>query len=78
MLLDVGATEIDLVQHMPDNFDDLSGTLKIEIFMIAARRTTFEWVLRQIVMSNADVVIRTGERIRGLVATEGDILEVQV
>ena len=63
MLLDVGATEIDLAQHMPETLDDLCPDPEDkDLFMIAARRTTFEWVLRQIVMSDSDVVIRTGER----------------
>ncbi|MEC8974279.1 MAG: FAD-dependent oxidoreductase [Actinomycetota bacterium] len=78
MLLDVGATEIELAQHMPDTLDDLSPHPDDrDLFMIAARRTTFEWVLRQTVMSNPDVVIRTGERIDGLVASQGDLPEVQ-
>ena len=78
MLLDVGATEIDLAQHMPDTLDDLCPDPEDkDLFMIAARRTTFEWVLRQIVMSDSDVVIRTGERVSGLVVTEGDVPEVQ-
>ena len=78
MLLDVGATEINLAQQMPDTLDDLSPHPNdSDLFMIAARRTTFEWVLRQVVMSNPNVVIRTGERVDGLVATSDGIPEVQ-
>ena len=78
MLLDVGATEIDLAQHMPDTLDDLNPHPDDkDLFMIAARRTTFEWVLRQVVMENPDVVIRTGERVTGLVTSDDDIPEVQ-
>jgi len=78
MLLDVGATEIALARHMPETLDDLTPHPDDkDLFMIAARRTTFEWVLRQFVMSNPNVVIKTGQRISGLIMTEGDIPEVQ-
>tara|TARA_B100000953_G_scaffold166705_1_gene137424 strand:- start:7132 stop:8547 length:1416 start_codon:yes stop_codon:yes gene_type:complete len=78
MLLDVGATEIELAQHMPDTLDDLRPHPDDkDLFMIAARRTTFEWVLRQAVMRNPDVSIKTGERVDGIIATSGKLPEVQ-
>ena len=49
-LLDAGVTEINLIDHMPETLDD-SEVLDedINLRMLAARRTTFEWVLRNTV-----------------------------
>jgi 2-polyprenyl-6-methoxyphenol hydroxylase-like FAD-dependent oxidoreductase len=72
MLIDVGATEINLAKHMPATLDDLSPHPDDkDLFMIAARRTTFEWVLRQVVAESPNVTIHTGRGIDGLLTEEG-------
>lgn len=76
-LLGVGATEICLTDHMPDTLDD--RTLIDEdknLRMLAARRTTFEWVLRNIVIENPDVEIQTGNGVSGLLIEESSIPKV--
>ena len=77
MLLDVGATEICLTDHMPDTLDDrnLIEDDK-DLRMLAARRTTFEWVLRNVVMENPDVEIQTGKGVSGLRLEESSIPKV--
>ena len=76
-LIDVGATEICLTDHMPETLDDHSLIEEDkDLFMLAARRTTFEWVLRNAVMENPDVEIQTGKGVQGLTIEEATIPRV--
>ena len=76
-LLDAGVTEINLIDHMPETLDD-SEVLDedINLRMLAARRTTFEWVLRNTVMNNPDVKIRTGVGVTGILKDQALIPKV--
>ena len=77
MLLDVGATEICLNDHMPDTLDDFNLVDDDKnLRMLAARRTTFEWVLRNIVNQNPDVDIQTGIGVSGLAIEKNSIPKV--
>ncbi|MDG2111059.1 MAG: hypothetical protein P8N02_00405, partial [Actinomycetota bacterium] len=66
-LLDAGATEIRLAEHMPDTLDDRTPQPGDDnLVMLAARRTTFEWVLRQVAVETGGVEIFTGQAVSGL------------
>ena len=66
-LLDSGVTEINLIDHMPKTLDDRQILDEdINLRMLAARRTTFEWVLRNTVMKNTNVQLRTGLGVTGV------------
>ena len=76
-LLDTGVTEINLVDHMPETLDDQQVLDEdINLRMLAARRTTFEWVLRNTVMNNPNVEIRTGLGVTGVKKNEAAIPKV--
>ena len=76
-LLDTGVTEINLVDHMPETLDDQQVLDEdINLRMLAARRTTFEWVLRNTVMNNPNVEIRTGLGVTGVKKNEATIPKV--
>lgn len=76
-LLDAGATEIRMADRMPDTIDDPTPQPGDEdLVLIAARRTTFEWVLRRTVLENPAVDIRTGVGVAGLLADDGDVPQV--
>jgi 2-polyprenyl-6-methoxyphenol hydroxylase-like FAD-dependent oxidoreductase len=64
-----GATEIRLTERLPDTIDDRTPKPGDEdLVMIACRRTTFEWVLRRVVLAEAGVTFRDGVRVDGLAA----------
>ncbi len=68
-LLDAGATEIKLAERMPDTLDDRTPAPDdVDLVILAARRTTFEWVLRRAVMADSSVEIVTGRGVSGLEA----------
>lgn len=76
-LLDAGATEIKLGERMPPTLDDPSPALGDEdLVMIAARRTTFEWVLRSAVLAEGAVEIITGVGVSGLLSEGGVVPHV--
>ncbi|MEM7288613.1 MAG: FAD-dependent oxidoreductase [Actinomycetota bacterium] len=76
-LLDTGATEIRMADRMPDTIDDPTPRAGDEdLVLIAARRTTFEWVLRRTVSENPAVDIRTGVGVAGLIAGDGAVPHV--
>ena len=68
-LLDAGATEMRFTEMAPDGLvltpepgdDDLVG--------MACRRTTFEWVLRRIVLSERNVTLLHGTPVAALITT---------
>jgi 2-polyprenyl-6-methoxyphenol hydroxylase-like FAD-dependent oxidoreductase len=71
-LLAAGATEMRFGDNLPptmEGFERLPGD--DELTMIAARRTTFEWVLRHAVLDQQGVTIRTGAAVTGLSGAGG-------
>ena len=76
-LLAAGASEIRMADRMPDTIDDPTPQPGDEdLVLIAARRTTFEWVLRRTVLENQGVDIRTGVGVAGLLADPGEVPHV--
>ena len=69
-LLDAGATEVRFGTDLPPTItnyepEDSDG----DVVMLACRRTTFEWVLRRVVLRSPDVEIRTGVGVEGFVGS---------
>jgi 2-polyprenyl-6-methoxyphenol hydroxylase-like FAD-dependent oxidoreductase len=69
-LLAEGATEMRFGDGLPPEMDFTPEPGDDELVMIACRRTTFEWVLRRAALAEANVTIRTGLAVAGLVATD--------
>jgi 2-polyprenyl-6-methoxyphenol hydroxylase-like FAD-dependent oxidoreductase len=67
-LLAEGATEMRFGDGLPPEMDFTPEPGDDELVMIACRRTTFEWVLRRAALAEANVTIRTGLAVAGLVA----------
>lgn len=70
-LLDAGASEMRFGENLPptmEGFEPEPGD--DELVMIAARRTTFEWVLRRSVLAQDGVEIRTGNGVVGLTGSD--------
>jgi 2-polyprenyl-6-methoxyphenol hydroxylase-like FAD-dependent oxidoreductase len=71
-LLAAGATEMRFGDNLPptmEGFEPMAGDE--DLTMIAARRTTFEWVLRSVVLEQPGVEIRTGAAVTGLIGSDG-------
>jgi 2-polyprenyl-6-methoxyphenol hydroxylase-like FAD-dependent oxidoreductase len=60
-LYGAGATELPFTENLPDTLTDRSPAAGDEdLVAIACRRTTFEWVLRRVVLAETDVELRHG------------------
>ena len=73
-LLAAGATEMRFGDDLPptiEGFEPEPGDA--EVVMIAARRTTFEWVLRRAALDQDGVAIRTGAAVAGLTGSGGRV-----
>lgn len=66
-LREAGATELDLGAMLPPGLGDHIGDLKV----IAARRTTYEWVLRRSVLRSPLVALQVGLTVQDLLAEPG-------
>jgi 2-polyprenyl-6-methoxyphenol hydroxylase-like FAD-dependent oxidoreductase len=69
-LLDEGATEMRFGDGLPPEMDFTPEPGDDDLVMIACRRTTFEWVLRRAALAEANVTIRTGLAVSGLIAAD--------
>ncbi len=68
-LLDAGATEVRFGTDLPPTITNYEPLIDDEdVVMLACRRTTFEWVLRQVVLRSPAVTIRTGVGLEGFIA----------
>jgi len=71
-LLEAGATEMRFGDDLPPGMEGfVREPGDNELVMIAARRTTFEWVLRRAVADSPHVEIRTGDAVVGLTGAGG-------
>jgi 2-polyprenyl-6-methoxyphenol hydroxylase-like FAD-dependent oxidoreductase len=69
-LLAAGATELRFCDKMPPEIDDPSPQPgDDDLVALACRRTTFEWVLRTVVLDDPDVELRDGVAVAGLALT---------
>jgi 2-polyprenyl-6-methoxyphenol hydroxylase-like FAD-dependent oxidoreductase len=72
-LLDAGATEIRFTESLPETLTDRSPMPgDDDLVAIACRRTTFEWVLRRLVLREAGVELRHGVAAHQLDATRAN------
>ena len=67
-LLEVGATEMGFISMLPEGMDRMPMDGDDELVALACRRTTFEWVLRRLVLDGGAVRILHGTAVDSLVA----------
>ena len=66
-LLDAGATEMRFAEMLPEGIDDPSPAPgDDDLVALACRRTTFEWVLRRVVLDDPRVTLLDGSAAVGL------------
>jgi 2-polyprenyl-6-methoxyphenol hydroxylase-like FAD-dependent oxidoreductase len=71
-LVDAGAGEVNLADFTPPTLGQVERIPSDDLLnMLTVRRSTFEFVLRQRALGRANVSVRTGATVRGLV-TDGD------
>lgn len=71
-LLHAGATELRFGQDLPDTLTGFAPEPgDEELVMLACRRTTFEWVLRDIALREGNVELRVGAAVTGLTSEPG-------
>ena len=76
-LLAAGASEISFTANLPPTLTDHDPRAgDDELVAFACRRTTFEWVLRRLVLSEPGVELRHGIAATGLTATPGVVPRV--
>lgn len=68
-LLDTGATEMDFISMMPEGMDRSRVDGDDDLVALSCRRTTFEWVLRRVVATEARVELLHGVSVEALVGT---------
>ena len=59
-LFDAGATEMDFIASLPATMDQTRLPGDEDLVALACRRTTFEWVLRRLVLDTGDAALRHG------------------
>lgn len=76
-LVAAGASEVAFTANLPETLTD-RGPMPgdEELVAIACRRTTFEWVLRRLVLTEPGVELRHGVAARGLDAAAGPVPRV--
>jgi len=71
-LIEAGATEMRFGDNLPDTMEGFEAEPgDEELVLIAARRTTFEWVLRRAALAEPSVEILTGRGAVGLLGSDG-------
>jgi 2-polyprenyl-6-methoxyphenol hydroxylase-like FAD-dependent oxidoreductase len=65
-LFDAGATEMDFIASLPATMDQTRSEGDEDLVALACRRTTFEWVLRRLVLDTVDATLCHGVAMRGL------------
>jgi 2-polyprenyl-6-methoxyphenol hydroxylase-like FAD-dependent oxidoreductase len=77
-LHDAGVEDRHMLSDLPDTLDDTSAQPgDDELVILAGRRTTFEWVLRRVVLDEPGVVLRDGVSVSRLVAPDGVVIGVE-
>jgi len=69
-LLAAGASPLDFIAMLPEGMDRTPVEGDDDLVALACRRTTFEWVLRRIVLAG-DTELRHGVAVRGLRTRDG-------
>jgi len=71
-LLDAGAQEVDLRPKLPGSLRPEDEDLQI----LGVRRPLIEWALREAVLQEPGIAVRSGTHVIGLIATSGDVPRV--
>jgi flavin-dependent dehydrogenase len=66
-LFAAGATELDFIEMLPEGMDRTRRPGDEDLVALSCRRTTFEWVLRRIVLADPAVTLHHGVAVQGLV-----------
>ena len=69
-----GATDMDFIAMLPEGMDRTPMDGDADLVALACRRTTFEWVLRRIVLADPNVALHDGVAVAGVLgdpATSG-------
>ena len=72
-LRDAGATDLDFIAMLPEGMDRTPRPGDEDLVALACRRTTFEWVLRRLVLAERNVTLRHGASVTALTARPGSI-----
>lgn len=75
-LFEAGATEMDFIASLPDGLDHTPHEGDEDLVALACRRTTFEWVLRRLVLDSGDATLRHGVGVRGVTVVDGPVARV--
>ncbi len=70
-LLSAGATEMDFMAMLPEGIDRTPMAGDEDLVALACRRTTFEWVLRRVVLDEGSASLRHGAGLAGLLKSAG-------
>jgi len=70
-LFAAGATEMDFISMLPEGMDRTRHPGDDDLVALACRRTTFEWVLRRLVLSEDHVRLIDGQAVAALRWTPG-------
>jgi 2-polyprenyl-6-methoxyphenol hydroxylase-like FAD-dependent oxidoreductase len=70
-LLEAGATEMDFIAMLPEGMDRTPHPGDDELVALACRRTTFEWVLRRIVLAEPHARLLDGHAVKALTFEPG-------
>ena len=72
-LFEAGATEIKFGEDLPSTMVGFVPEAEdAELSMLTCRRTTFEWVLRRVVLDEGRVIFKTGVGVNGFTHTVDD------
>ncbi|MFN8052749.1 MAG: FAD-dependent oxidoreductase [Acidimicrobiales bacterium] len=69
-LFEAGATELDFISMLPEDMDPTPRPGDEDLVALACRRTTFEWVLRRLVLAEPGVELLDGVAVTGLTVAE--------
>ena len=70
-LFAAGATEMDFIAMLPEGMDRTPHPGDDDLVALACRRTTFEWVLRRVVLADPTVSLLDGRTVTSLSWTAG-------
>ena len=70
-LFAAGATEMDFIAMLPEGMDRTPHPGDDDLVALACRRTTFEWVLRRVVLADPTVSLLDGHTVTSLSWTAG-------
>lgn len=77
-LYEAGATDMDFIAMLPEGMDRTRREGDEDLVALACRRTTFEWVLRRVVLERDHVSLVDGVAVDGLRGADGVVTGVHL